>query len=139
MKVFIDTDVVISSLISQKGAAYYLINNVKITKYISDVSKKEIEEVAKRLDLDNFDPKKYKLVDLKMSLPQKMSLSQIKKNYKKFVFDIDDSHIVAGASASKSSFLITYNSKHFATELIKNKLGILVRKPSEFLQFLRSN
>lgn len=131
-KVFVDSDVVISSLISQKGAAYLLINNSDIQKLISTISEKELEVVIDRLRLNKSEFKE--LVD------QKFEVIAIKaEKTDKYVFDVDDSHIVSGAKASKSKFLLTYNIKHYKIEKIKKELGIMVMRPAEFLQFLRSN
>ncbi len=52
LTIFLDSDVIISSLISKKGAAFLLVNNKKTEKYISNVSFKEIKVVMKRLKLD---------------------------------------------------------------------------------------
>lgn len=131
-RVFVDSDVIISSLISQKGAAHLLINGADIQKSVSNMSQKELEIVADRLNLDKNElrdllNKKFEVVTIK---PQKTD---------KYVFDINDSHIVQGAEASTSKYLLTYNTKHYKAEKIKKDLGIIIMRPAEFLQFLRSN
>lgn len=131
-KVFIDSDVIISSLISQKGAAHLLINEVDIQKSISNTSQKELEIVVDRLNLD-----KNRLDNL---LDEKFKVVAIKpKKTNKYVFDINDSHIVEGAMASKSRYLLTYNTKHYKADKIKKDLEIIIMRPAEFLQFLRSS
>jgi len=53
LKVFVDTDVVISSLISSTGAAFLLFNQTDgLDFFISDISAREIETVTKRLHID---------------------------------------------------------------------------------------
>lgn len=47
IKVFLDSDVIISSLISQKGAAYFLIQEkINLKLIISNISQKELFRVA---------------------------------------------------------------------------------------------
>lgn len=51
-KVFVDSDVIISSLISDKGAAYFIIHETDLQLFISDKSREELEKVCDRLGLD---------------------------------------------------------------------------------------
>ena len=137
LKVFIDTDVIISSLISETGAASFLISESNVVRFISNVSKEEAHEVAEKLQLDEAElgkrlNKRFSKILLKESLPD------IKRKYEKYVLDIDDAHIVAGAMMGKVRFLITYNIKDYRRDKIKEELGILVMRPAQFLQYLRS-
>lgn len=54
LKVFVDSDVVISSLMSEKGAAFSLLTekHLKIKLFISNLSYKEQDIVARRLKID---------------------------------------------------------------------------------------
>jgi len=137
-RVFVDSDVIISCLLSKKGAAYFLLKKQKeINFYFSNFSLKELKRVCKRLDLN-----KSKLNSLiKDSFSQiklKNTLKQIKKNYSPYTKDIDDSHIVAGAKKAKANFLISYNKKDYQIERVKKDFGIIILSPGEFLQYLRS-
>ena len=136
MKVFVDSDVIISSLLSTKGASYLLLQHKDITPIISSYSNEEIEVVIERLNIQNklFKPLKLKLHIVKLSL----KIEKIKKNYHGYVTDADDAHIVAGATFAKTKFLITYNIRHFKKDKIKEDLNIIVLTPGQFLQYLRS-
>lgn len=134
--VFLDSDVVISSLISKKGAAFALVNNKSAEKYISDISFKEIKIVMKRLNLDVKLAKniftQFKMVTLEDNI------NVLKTKYGPFVIDSNDAHIVAGVKESSANFLITYNLKHFKKDLIKQNLKAITLTPALFLQYLRS-
>ncbi len=134
--IFLDSDVVISSLISKKGAAFSLVNNKKIVKYISNISLKEIKIVMRRLRLDvkptNNIFSQFKLVKLKDDM------DMLKTKFGPFVIDINDAHIVAGVKESSVNFLITYNLKHFRKDVIKQNLKVVTLTPALFLQYLRS-
>ena len=136
LTVFLDSDVIISSLISKKGAAFLLINNKVLTKYISNISIKEIEIIIKRLKLNLYNFKNV-LTNLKVTNIKK-SLNNIKKKYHIFVTDKNDAHIVCGAKESSVNFLITYNLKHYKKDIIKQNLKIITLTPALFLQYLRS-
>lgn len=135
---FIDSDVIISSLLSSKGAAYLFINQIKEIKlFISNLSQKELEIVVTRLELS--------LTELRLLIEDKLHIIQLKdtasqttKEYKDYVSDIHDAHIVLGAKEAKAKFLITYNIKDFKVEKTKQDLNILVMTPGQFMQFLRS-
>ncbi len=133
---FLDSDVIISSLISIFGASYQLINNKNINCFISNISYKELLFVVKKLNLDN---KKLKaVVKKRLKVVKLLHNKQIKLKYKNCVKDLNDAHIVAGAVESKVNFLITFNLKDFEINRIKEKYNIKIMTPGTFLQFLRS-
>lgn len=134
---FIDSDVIISSLISQTGAAYLLLNQPVGTFSISDLSSEEINKAIRRLSLSarllkNLLGKRLRLVHLKEDV------DKIKQKYAGFVFDHNDAHVVAGAVEAKANFLLTYNQKHYRIDKIKDELDIVVYTPAQFLQYIRS-
>lgn len=139
-KIFVDSDVVISSLISSKGAAHFLLNEINQEFIISDVSLIEIERGVSKLSLG----KEYsaglirnKLRILKLK-KRDINLEEIKADFRDYIFDEDDAHIVAGAKKSKAKIILSYNIRHFNKQKIKNDLGITVLTPAQYLQYLRS-
>lgn len=135
--VFVDSDVIISSLISKSGASFLLLYKTAGHFYISNVSRKEIAIVAKRLKIlfkKNEELIPPQIHEVKLS----KTLSYIKKAYGTYVKDIHDAHIVAGTIASKSRFLMTYNLKHFHQDKIKQDFNIIILTPGQYLQYLRS-
>ena len=127
-KIFLDSDVIISSLISNLGASYQLINNVSSICFISDASYKELLSVVKKLDLKDNKLKnlvKEKLRIIKLQKDKKGAI----KDYKNFVKDLNDTHIVAGAVESKVNFLITFNLRDFEINRIKEKYNIKIMTP----------
>lgn len=137
MRIFVDSDVVVSSLLSQLGAAYFLLNSNSLELFISSLSKKELQIVIQRLgigegELTMLIENSFEVIVLSESL------TTLKESFKQYVLDIDDAHIVAGAKKAKADFLITYNVKDFKIEKIKQDLNILTLTPGNFLQYLRS-
>ncbi len=110
IKVFLDTDVIISALLSKTGASFEIIKNPKIDKIVSTGIEREVAEVAKRLKIDRKDVKGV------LKNCKTISLGLIKKNiinkYSNHVLDKEDAHVVAGADLSESKFLLTHNIKH---------------------------
>lgn len=130
--IFLDSDVVISSMLSSKGAAFQVMKSQRKHCFISNVSLFELEIVRNRLSIDK------KLFDQQI---KQLSAIEIKRNndiYEEYVYDENDKHVVEGAVACKARFLITYNLKHYDTEKIKRDFLILVMTPGNFLQYLRS-
>ena len=137
IKVFLDSDVVISALLSSKGASYEVINNPEIEKFVSNGVVEEVKDVAFRLSIpESSITKIFKNFKLLQSVGKK---EEIVKKYTEFVNDLEDAHIIAAADILRVRFLLTFNSKHYRVERIKNELGILVIKPGFFLQYLRSS
>lgn len=137
MKIFVDSDVIISALISTDGASHLLINQNFLSPIISNLSHLELVIVIKRIKID---PKKFEtLLKKRLKILQiDNEIDELKTKYRPYVYDIDDAHIVAGAHLSKCKYLISYNSKHFHAEKIKKDLDILIMTPATFIQYLRS-
>ena len=137
-KTFLDSDVIISSLISSSGAAYLLINNVQdLELHISNLSVKELEIVVERLNLGK-DQFNQIISNRCQKVELKDSNQKIKEKYKDYVLDIDDAHIISGAKEAKVRFLISYNLRHYKLDKIKADFGIIVMTPAQLLQYLRS-
>lgn len=137
MRIFIDSDVVISSLISSAGAAYFLLNELPLKPVISSVSTKELKIVVERMKIKSESLET--LIDKRFEVFRLVKdLEKIKKEYGQYVTDINDAHIVAGASESGVKYLISYNLKHFKKDKIKDELGLILLTPALFLQYWRS-
>jgi predicted nucleic acid-binding protein len=138
LKIFVDTDVIISSLISKTGAAHLLLNYVeKLDLFVSNISAKEAGIVTKRLSLsqsilERMCEERFSTVTLEETI------DQLQKKFSRYVLDIDDAHIVAGAKKAQVQFLISYNIKHFKVDALKEDLGIILTTPANMLQYLRS-
>ncbi len=138
LRVFVDSDVIISSLISDSGAAYLLLHQTgRVDYYISNFSITELERVVMKLSLETTELKKlihkvFKVIHLDEST------QQLKVKYKDHVLDADDAHIVAGAHRANCQFLITYNTRHFKLAKIKDDFSVITITPASFLQYLRS-
>ena len=134
--VFLDSDVVISSLLSSRGAARFLIKEERIQRYLSTRSCDELASVATRLHIDAKD------LAYTISCCQVVPLTDpthaLMAQYASYVIDANDAHIVAGAVASQARFLTTYNLKHFYIDRIKEDHDILVIPPAFLIQYLRS-
>lgn len=135
MKVFLDSDIIISSLISERGAAYDMFSlphGIELT--ISDESEKEITDVIIRMDLSlkTYESHRKNKLNIIQTNSEKIDL------YNKYTYDIKDMHIVAASHLSKAKFLITYNFKHYNINQIKNDLDIIIYQPGQFMQYLRS-
>src|SRR5947209_988952 len=104
--IYVDSDVVISSLLSSTGAAYLLIHHTDdIELFVSNLSQKELEIVATRLEISLKElklllEKRFNFVDLKDTM------DETRKEYKDYVTDNNDAHIVLGAKEAKARFLI---------------------------------
>lgn len=137
MTIFVDSDVIISSIISHSGAAYLLLNTKGLRLFISNVSFEELQTVVKRLRISQ--------IGLNILIKERINkvmlkerIVDIKDKYKEYAYDINDAHIVAGAKESHAKFLVSYNIKDFKVNKINNDFNIIVMMPGKFLQYLRS-
>jgi putative PIN family toxin of toxin-antitoxin system len=138
IRVFVDSDVIISSLISESGAAFTLISHTEqVELYTSNHSVSELNKVVDRLHLQQ--------EELHNIIKNRLISVRIDQTYKKvqiqfadYVRDFDDAHVVAGAREARVSFLVSYNVRHFNAEKIRQDLQIILLTPGLFLQYLRS-
>lgn len=138
LKVFVDSDVVISSLISSTGAAFLLLNQTTdLDLFISNKSNEELKKVVERLHIESEALRKLILTRFKV-INLDETIVEIKSAFTDYVLDIDDAHIVAGAKKAKVQFLISYNTKHFKADKIKDDFNVILTTPSNLLQYLRS-
>ena len=138
IRVFVDSDVVISSLISTSGAAFTLLNNTKeVQLYVSNFSTLELEKVVDRLQLDS--EKLQNVISARIaSIKINQMSKKLQEQFALYVRDIDDAHIVAGAKEAQANFLVSYNIRHFDSERLKQDFQIILLTPGLFLQYLRS-
>ncbi len=138
LKVFVDSDVIISSLLSSSGAAHFLLHNTDAVKpCISNISLQEIRIVVERLAIDS--KKLASLLEGNIEIVQLQYTAETVKNaYENYVLDENDAHIVAGAKEAKAKFLVSYNTKDFKVEKIKQDFTIILITPARLLQYLRS-
>lgn len=134
-RVFLDTDVIISALISKKGASYAISTNKEIQKATTESIKKEVKNVSKRLNLRP--PSKKLFADFEKSR-KKIAKSKVITTYSEYVTDKHGSHVLAGAVKTKSNFLLTYNIRHYKVDAIKRDFDIIVTKPGLYLQTRRN-
>ena len=138
IKVFVDSDVIISSQISKLGAAYFLLNKTHLELYVSDFSILELIDVTKRLKI-----KTGTLISLverrfiKVDLNEK-NLKEIKRKFGEYTNDPFDIHVVAAAAKAKVQFLLTYNLKDYKVDKIKRDFNLICLRPAQLLQYLRS-
>ena len=137
MKIFADSDVIISSLISSSGAGYLLLHDPKQDFFISNLSQRELNAVMERL---NIDKKRLRILinNRLKKIELKEDTGKLKRKYGGYVTDINDAHIVAGAKKAKAKFLVSYNVRHFKIERIKRDFKITIITPANLLQYLRS-
>lgn len=135
IRVFLDSDVIIASLLSEKGASYFLLHDQSfgnIEFFITDFSFMEIQEVIKRHPIEA--EKLSELVEKRLVVKKLDPVSAKQKRMQDFVSDDNDMHIIAGASQAEVKFLITYNIRDFKVDLIHKAFDIKVIKPAGLLR-----
>ncbi len=134
MRIFVDSDVVISSLLSHTGAAYLLLYDKNITKIISRTSDKELRAVCIRLKI-SVESLEHLERDCCRIIPAQTAV----KAFMRCVTDPGDAHVISGAVAGRAQYIISYNIRHYNIDAIKEDYGIIVLTPAMLLQFLRNH
>jgi len=132
MRTVIDTNVLVSSLKSRRGASYKLISILPYRKFISFISVPllvEYEAVLKRVDL----PDEITCKDIENFIDFLCDIFEHQEIYflwRPFLSDPFDDHILELAVASECDAIITYNKRDFKGI---EKFGLKLFDPREFL------
>lgn len=131
--VFLDSDVIISSLVSPTGAAKILMHQASVIRFTSDLAIIEQSNVVEKLGID---PQEYENLK-KLFFVTPVAKDDVKKFARAVVTPLD-AHIVAGTVASRVKFFVTYHAKDYRAEVIHKSWDIIVITPGSLLQYLRS-
>jgi len=131
-QIVIDTSVLISALLSQRGAAYRLLMLADSGRFEINLSVPlvaEYEEVAKRM-LDRTQLSVNDLEDILDYLCQVGNQREIYFLWRPFLPDSDDDMVLELAIAAQCDCIVTFNQRHFVgTE----QFGIRLLTPRDFL------
>jgi len=128
VKVFVDSDIVISSQLSNIGAAYFLLNKTNLSLFVSNLSLVELQRVATRHKINNaqmlaFIKKRFSHVNLTEEF------KEIESQFNSYANDPNDIHVIAGAVRANVNFLLTYNLKDYKIDKIKMPDNGLLLEP----------
>lgn len=135
-KVFLDSSVVISAVLSDKGGSFRLFNeaqNRNLILYISDFVLVEVFSVLKLKYPSKLFIFENLISNTHFILAKEPSQDLIEKMAES-IADFSDAPILAAAKKAKVDFLITLDKKHFLTKKVKDNLKFKVLAPKEFLQ-----
>ena len=143
-KIFLDTSILITALLSFRGDSFYILNNLK-DKFRFQINKFVLEETLKVLDEKFYQRKELKdrlfiLIGLAkieiLSNPSKVLLKKLSPK----IINKEDAPILAGA-LERSNFLLTLD-KDFLNEKVKKFVesrNLLICTPKEFLVKFKNN
>lgn len=136
MKIVIDTNVLVSGLLSDKGYAYKLLGSLPsddfdvcisvplILEYEAQLKKHLPSDIYTTEDIEDF-------VDYLCKISKKTPIYYLWRPHLKDPFD---DHLLELALASQSSFIVTYNKKDFRNA---EQFGIQIVDPKEFFTILK--
>lgn len=137
MKIFLDTNVIFSAAMSDQGAAFEVFRIAKkipLSLWTSDHCLKELHGIEKKISLEKTIHEFLKRHPLQIV---RLKKSKNPLLLRKYVFDRNDQHVVEAAVQVKAEFLITFNTKDFARELLFRDFHLQVLTQGYFLQWLR--
>jgi putative PIN family toxin of toxin-antitoxin system len=135
-KVFLDSSIVISAVLSDKGGSFRLFNEAQNKHLIIYISDFVLEEVVSVLKL-KYPLKLNSLENLLSSTPfvlAKDPSQDLIEEMAMLISDFFDAPILAATKKAKVDFLITLDKKHFLTKKVKENVKFKVLTPKEFLQ-----
>lgn len=140
LKIFLDTNVYISALASDKGASDAISFAAEAGAFEVFISPEIIEEGQKTL-IDKFDSPELFIRFQNFIKSFKPKITRVSKDETEkaahFCYDINDVVILAAAIKSPANFLITLDKKAFKKKLIESKTGVVVVNPKEFMKIFR--
>ena len=136
-KVFLDANVIFSSIISASGGSAYIIELAKKKKLKLISSRLALKEVQRNLREKREDSDIIKFYDLLAEIEILLidtNRLRAKKEHASLMGE-KDAPILAAALASKAEFLLTLDKKHFLnSKVAKANLPIKIVPPGEFIK-----
>lgn len=140
-KLFLDTSVILAAVYSATGGSRGILNLAE-NKLIQIAFTEEVVEEAHtklRIKCDSRELKEFFKILFRFKLSVKLTPPERElAKYDNLISDVNDRHILAGASKYQADYLITLDKKHFFTEkLLRAKLCFKIATPKTFLQEFR--
>ncbi len=137
MRVFFDASVIIAALLSTTGGSALLLKYIKAGKIIGITSQTAINEVLEedktkklkksKAEIENF------IARSMLAVREEITLEEIEP-YRKRV-DVEDAHLIAGATLTKCAYLVSLDKKHLVREDVKRKfLPLKIVSPKELIE-----
>ncbi len=129
--IVIDTNVLLSSLLSNRGASYKLLSIIDSSKFVFNISNpliyeyKEILKLKSKMDFDDIDT----LINYICKIGKRNSIFYL---WRPKLKDIDDDFLLELAVKS-NSIIVTLNGKDFEKA---SEFNLSVMTPKEFLQYI---
>jgi len=139
-KVFIDTSVIFSSLLSNSGASAKIFKSARsldifISQYVIDEVHDVLKQKAPHL-LDSFE-QMLRVKDFAITpAPRKRLVLKARK----IISDPKDAPILAAAISAKVDYLVTLDKKDFINDAkVAERSGLTIVTPGQFVKLLKSN
>lgn len=137
-RVFLDTNVVISGLLSRTGASAAILDLSEAEEIMAVVSRQVLVE-ADRVFTAKFPQllERYRkfIKNLGPLLADDPSMREVEASKK--IIDATDAPILAAAKREGVNYLVTLNTRHFHTEKVRAFLSCPILTPSEFIVAFR--
>lgn len=137
MRVFFDASVIIAAMFSPTGGSALLLQYIKAGKIIGIASQTVIEEVTEEDKVKKFKKSKKELEQF-ITQSGLMVREYIKPEdiapYRNLI-DVEDAHLIAGATLTQCTHLVTLDKKHLLrAEIQKRFLPLRIVSPKELLR-----
>lgn len=142
LKVFLDTSVLITSILNNEGASRIIIDLGKKDLIKLFLTPKVVQEARNNL-LKKYNKDKvldlYRVIsNLKKDIHPSPKTHDENK-YINLIDDPKDCHILASAEKYQVGYLLTFDRRHFFTDKIKNaQLSFKIMLPGDFLKIFRN-
>lgn len=135
MRIFFDASVVIASLLSSSGGSSKLFEFVKKGKFVGIISQTALEEVLGKTEKIKKSKEEIENFVVKSGLIVRKSIAFKEIAPYQGLIEIEDAHLIAGATLTKSSHLVSLDKKHLLRKDIQKKfLPLKIVSPKELLQ-----
>lgn len=139
MRVFFDASVIIAALLSPTGGSSQLLKYIKPGKIVGITSQTVIEEILEEDKYSRIKKSKREIeqfiLDSRLIVRNPITAGEIEP-YQGLV-DIEDAHLIAGATLTRCRHLVTLDKKHLLRKDVQEKfLPLKIVSPGQLLEEL---
>ncbi len=134
---FLDTSVVMAAVFSPRGGSFGIIElardgiiDLVITELVVKEAYRKVNQKYGQIEVTMLSQL---LFEHKLNINPSPTDHELRQ-YDRLIADLNDRHILAGATKYKVDSLITFDRKHFFTETLQRaNLGFIIELPNQFL------
>lgn len=135
MRIYFDASVIIAALLSSSGGSAKVLHSVKSRKIVGITSQTVVAEILEKTNKLGKSDTEIEEFITQSNLIVRKPISFDEVSQYRGLIDIDDAHLIAGATLTKCTHLVTLDKKHVLRSDVQERfLSLRLVSPKELIK-----